>query len=87
MALAVITRSASKNAQLNSAAMAAYATLKPSAFSRAFANLSAIVPAAFDARGGATIKMGGTGMPGSIGARLIARTSEAMPCAEWEALC
>jgi hypothetical protein len=82
-----MTRPASKNAQFISPAIDAYAALRPSAFSCAFANFSAIVPEGVTARGGATIRIGGTGISGSIGARRIERTSDAMPCAECDALC
>ena len=36
--------------------------------------------------GGATIRIAGTGMPGSIGACRIACTSDAVPCAECDAV-
>ena len=78
---------ASKNAQPISAAIAAYAGLTPADFPRASANFSAIVPAGVPVGGGATMRIGGTGMSGSIGALRIARTRDAMPWAECEALC
>jgi hypothetical protein len=44
-----------------------------------------MVPFGCTIGGGATMRIGGTGMPGSIGACLIAWTSVARPCADCEA--
>ena len=49
------------------------------------ANFSAISPAGVRIGGGATTRMRGAGMPGSIGARRIARTSAATPCDDCQA--
>ena len=68
-------------------AIAAYAGPTPADFPLASANFSAIVPAGVPVGGGATMKIGGDGMSGSIGARRIARTRDAMPWAECDALC
>src|SRR5918994_2083278 len=82
IALAAMMRAASKNWHFSSAAIDENAALRPAEFSRAVENFSAIVPVGVAVWGGATIRISGTGMSGSIGARRIARTSDAMPCAE-----
>jgi hypothetical protein len=56
-------------------------------FLASVANFSAMVPAGVSLGGGATMRMDGIGMSGSIGARRMARTRDAMPCAECDALC
>jgi hypothetical protein len=49
------------------------------------ANFRAMVPPGVRRDGGATIRTRGTDMPGSIGARRIACTSAAIPCADCHA--
>ena len=58
----------------------------PVPFRAAPSNFGTIAPFGGPAGGGATIRMGGTGMPGSIGARRTASTSAARPKAECHAV-
>jgi hypothetical protein len=80
------TRPALKNWHPISSAIAAQASAARSDRAGAPSNFSQIGFANGDViGGGATTRIGGKGMPGSIGARRIARMTAARPCPECQA--
>src|SRR5215472_6422231 len=86
ISLTVVTLPASQNAHPSASATTRNASAIPRPRTSAPANFSTIVPLGVAVGGGDTIKIGGTGIPGSIGARRIAFTTAVTPWAADHAL-
>src|SRR5690242_11044976 len=84
--LDAVTLPASKKKHPRAAPISRYACARPEHLNSAPSNFGAIGPCGARIGGGHRIRIGGIGIPGSIGAVLMAFTSAVIPCDADQAL-